>query len=204
MSQSVNLATRGGAWRRIIPAGNTTASAFVTDGLQGKAYPYQTMPWVDATGMRIINTDGGQGIGAAAPPPGPPGNPTPQFLNLMFFGVGANNATANCRVWGLAEGHDLVVTTDTRSIEAVQLCELALLLCNNKVGLDTTLIPTAGVYVDTITLTTGASQDVVISNQGADLRGAHCRVDMLGFQTLAIELDVGTATSINGLYRFIW
>lgn len=206
MSQQVNLATRGGAWKRIFPAANTTASAFVTGGLQGKAYPLnnQTMPWVDAAGLRIVNVDGGQGLGGTARLPGPSGNPVPNAVDLMFFGVGANNATANARVWGITEGFDLVGTTETRSLEAAFLCELALLLSNNIVGLDGTLIPTAGVLVDTITLTTGASQDVVITNQGADLRGAHCRVDITGFQTLALELDVGTATSINGLFRFIW
>lgn len=202
MANQISLSTRGGAWKRVFPAANTTASAFVTDGLQGKAFPSRTMPWVSATGLRVIDTGGRDGVGGTGP--AAPGNPTPNALGMMFFGVGASNTTANVRVWGLGEGIDLVGTTETRSIEAVQLCELALLLCNNKVGLDGTLIPTAGVYVDTITLTTGASQDVVISNQGSDLRGAHCRVDIIGFQTLAVEMHVGTATSINGLFRFIW
>lgn len=201
MSQQVNLSTRGGAWKRLFPAANVTASAFVTDGLQGKPYPAQTMPWVDATGLRIINTDGGMGLGAN---PGPAGNSTPNAIQFIFFGVGASNTTANARVWGLGIGDDLVGTTPARSIEPVHLCELAFLLSNNKVGLAGTLITATDVHVDTITLTAGASQDTVISNQSSDVRGAHCRTDILGFQTLAVELDVGTATSINGLFRFLW
>lgn len=198
MSQQVNLSSRGGAWRRIL-ASNTTASAFVTDGLQGKPYGQIAYPWADATGMKVILVD--PGIGGRT---GPPGAGLPNSLVMSFFGVGASDTTGNCRVWGLAEGLGLVGSTETHSVEAHMLCELALMISNNKVGVANTLIGAADVWVDTITLTTGATQDNVIANSSSDVRGAWCRVDMLGFSALAIELNVGTATSINGLYRYIW
>ena len=204
MTNQVNLATKGTAWRRLFATNVTAAdAAFVSGGIAGKA---NGSPFAAAANIGIISLND---IPTSERPDFAAGSEEPNSIMLRFFGENASNDSFSARVWGVTRGKGVVGSTPTQSWEATMLAQLLITL-GNITGVAGTLIePTTSFEADTIALVYGAVQDIVINSPANDLRGAHCRIDHLAFPILAVEFDdavnSGTAAdACNALYRFFW
>jgi hypothetical protein len=191
MAPFATLASRGGLWRRLFASNVAAASAnFVSGGLAARI---GTNPFTSGTNLAILDPGGGAASGRA----------TPNSVLFRFFGTDASNETFSARIWGIEEGVSDVVSTATRSWQPTLLAELAITL-GDLAGVAGTLIVAADFEADTIALTYGASQDIVLVTT-TDVRQAWARIDFLGFPILAVEFDDGgSAASCNGLYRWVW
>ena len=193
---SMTLASRGSAWRRLFATNVSAANAaFVSGGLAARLH---TNPFTSGTNLAVLDPRGGGVAGAEMP----------NSLLLRFFGTDANNESFSARVWGIELGNSLVGSTQTKSWEPTLLAQL-LVTFGNLAGVAGTQIAAADFEADTIALTYGASQDIVINSPANDLRNAWARIDMLGFPQIAIEMDDAVnsgaaAASCNGLFRFLW
>ncbi len=123
---------------------------------------------------------------------------TPNTVLLKFFGVGADNTTGSCRVYGLRPVRDAgnVVTSYTH----VLLAQYAFTL-SADVGVSGGVVTNSERYADTITRTTGIENvaDQLLSPTG-DVSG-HVLLDCKGHSLLFVEpITGGSATSTNALY----
>lgn len=122
---------------------------------------------------------------------------TPNTVLLKFFGVGADNTTGSCRVYGLRPVRDAgsVVTSYTH----VLLAQYAFTL-SADVGVSGGVVTNSERYADTITRTTGIENvaDQLLSPTG-DVSG-HVLLDCKGHSLLFVEpITGGSATSVNAL-----
>ncbi len=197
MGKEVHLSSLGSPWRRLFDTSIAQASgAFLTSGgLKGRAFTSLAgngLPEDTAAGLKVIDLRAEAG----------PGGATPNAIMFKFFGTNTSNQTFNARVWGIERGFGTVGTTKTQSWETCLLAQFGGVLGANGDAAGS-LIGT-DLVADTITLTYGASQDVVISSPANDLQ-AWARLDNLGFPVIGVELDdAGSAVTINGLYRLVW
>lgn len=115
--------------------------------------------------------------------PTPPGTVTPG-VKLKFFGTGADDSTASCRVYGVA---------------AIPGGFTHVLLAQFDLVLSTDLNLASERYADTITRIVGIDNvSHRIISPGGNVSG-HVIVDAAGFHQLYIEPICGTATGINAL-----
>ena len=204
MTNQVNLASKGTAWRRLFSTNVAAAdAAFVSGGIAGKA---NGSPFAAAANIGIISLND---IPTSERPDFAAGSEEPNSIMLRFFGEDGSNDSFSARVWGITRGKGVVGSTPTQSWEAVLLAQFLITL-GNVTGVTGTLIePTTSFEADTIALTYGAVQDIVINSPANDLRGAYARIDNLAFPILAVEFDesvnAGTAAAAcNALYRVLW
>lgn len=196
MSTQVNLSTVGGPWKRVAATNVAAADAvFVTGGLAAKAYG---SPFAAAANLFLLD------LKADAAP----GGQSPSAVIFRPFGGNDSNDSFSMRVWGIEVGDSLVGSTRVKSWEVTLLAELLVTL-GSRVGVASTLIEAADLEADTVAMTDGASQDVVICSPEGDLKNAWARIDTLGFSLLAVEFDdavnSGTAADdCNSLYRWLW
>lgn len=125
---------------------------------------------------------------------------SPNTVLLKFFGVGSDNTTGNCRVYGVRAMRS--ATGTVVSYTHVLLAEYAFTL-SADVGVASGLVANNERYADTITRTTGIENvaDQIVS-PGGDVSG-HVLVDCKGHSILLVDLRVGSAspaTSVNALY----
>lgn len=125
---------------------------------------------------------------------------TPNTVLLKFFGVGADNTTGSCRVYGLRPVRDAgnVVTSYTH----VLLAQYAFTL-SADVGVSGGVVTNSERYADTIarSSTTGIENvaDQLLSPTG-DVSG-HVLLDCKGHSLLFVEpITGGSATSVNALF----
>lgn len=173
------LQTHPNAYRRVL-ATNSTASAYTAKA--------------DTTTVPAAS-NGESSAGYIDLRAGAAGNMAPNNVLLKFFGVGSDNNTGNCRVYGVKE----IVSGTTTSYTHVLLADYAFTL-SAAVGVASGVVSASERYADTITRTTGVENvaDQLVSPTG-DVAG-HVLVDCKGHTALLIELIVGTATSVNALY----
>ena len=122
----------------------------------------------------------------------------PNAVLLKFFGVGADNTTGSCRVYGLKKCRD--VTNNLTSYTHVLLCDVAFTL-SARTGVASGVVAASERYADTITRTTGIENvsDQILSPTG-DVP-AHLLVDAKGCRWLKVEpITGGSATSVNALW----
>ncbi len=204
MESQVNLASKGGPWKRLFATNVLAAdAAFVSGGLAAKAF---ASPFAAAANIGIISLDN---IPTSERPDFVSGGDTPNSIMFRFFGENASNDSFSARIWGITKGNSTVGSTKTQSWEATLLAQLLITL-GNITGIAGTLIePTTSFEADTIALTYGATQDIVLNSPANDLKGSFARIDHLAFPIIAVEFDdavnTGTAAdACNALYRFLW
>lgn len=204
MASQVNLASKGGPWKRLFATNVPAAdAAFVSGGLAAKAF---ATPFAAAANIGIISLED---IPTNERPDFVAGGDTPNSVMFRFFGEDGSNDSFSARIWGITKGNGTVGTTKTQSWEATLLAQLLITL-GNITGVAGTLIePTTSFEADTVTLTYGATQDITILSPANDLKGGFARIDHLAFPVLAVEFDEsvnsGTAAvACNALYRFLW
>ena len=195
---SIVLSSRGSPWRRLYDTNVSAASAaFTTDGLQGRTRgPIdKDNLYSDSGDLRVLDLRAAAG----------PGGTTPNSVIFVPFGRDTTNQTMSMRIWGVEEGVSGVGGSPVKSWEPMLLAELLCTLSAAKAGVAGSLVESSDYYCDTISLTQGASQDIVIASNASDLRAAWARIDILGFPILVVEMDDGaSATQVNSLYRFLW
>lgn len=198
MSTQVVLASRGSPWRRLYASNVAQASAvFTTDGLQGRSRgprPNENL-YSDSNDLKVLDLRGDAG----------PGGETPNAIEFVPFGSDTTNQTMNVRVWGIEQGVGLVGSTDTPSWEPKLLAQFQATLSASKAGASGSLVTASDYYADTITLTYGATADVAILTNAADIRMASIRVFLSGYQIIVVEIDANSsAATVNSLYRLLW
>ncbi len=194
----VSLTSRGSIWRRLYDTNVAAATAaFTTDGLQGRirrVKPEDENLYTDSGDLKVLDIRNGSG----------PGGETPNAIQIVPFGRDTTNQTINFRVWGVDEGSGRDGSTDVKSWEPMLLAQFQATLSAAKAGAAGSLVNASDYYADTITLTYGAGQDVAIQSNAADIRMAWARLDIQGFQIIVIEIEEGTATEVNLLYRWLF
>lgn len=197
------LASRGGPWRRLHDTNITAAQGvFATGGLAAKTLG---SPYAFAVTLGLIPVTE---IPAGAVPSFAAGEATPNSIMFRFFGDDGNNKSFSARIWGITEGIGTVLTTKNQSWEATLLGQF-LITFGNINGVTGTLIDSGSFEMDTIATTYGATSDIVLNSNAADIKGSFLRLDHLAFPLIGVELDdavnAGTpATAMNALYRFLW
>lgn len=191
------LMTRAGPWRKGRKTNATNATfpsriplavdPFITAGASGDADT--------ATGASVIRLTnelfGGQ---------------SQSGVELLFYGVGADNTTFSARVigWSPMVSDRLVeVTPETQIWIPVVLAELACTLSAVPIGLANKAIVATELFVDTITLvgtTAVAGIDCNITSPANDTI-ARVYLDMWGHTELEVTFDMTGATSGNCLLR---
>lgn len=202
MSTEVNLASRGGPWKRLFDTNLPAATAAFTSG--GLAARPGATPFVATAALAIIALND---IPVSEKPALATGESEPNSVAFRFFGNNANNCSFSARIYGITAGGGTVGTTKTQSWEATLLAEL-LVTFGNINGIAGTLIPAADFEADTIAITSGNTNYIQLLNT-TDVKQAWAQIDHLAFPALAVELDdavnSGTpATACNALYRFLW
>jgi hypothetical protein len=182
VSASVHVMTGHSLWTRLKATG--FATSFTTGGLTGQ----RGAP----SGDGVVEIGDGKA------------QLVPNSLIFKFFGVGINNNAGSVRIWGWegAVGNDGANSGGSAIwYEPTLLAELALTL-GQRAGVAGGLIGTSDLEVDTIAVTVG-NDDVDLSIiSSTDVRGMYARVDLQGNRIWQLEVDKGTATSLNCLYRY--
>lgn len=178
---SASLFTKASPFRRVL-ATNTTASAAYAAKADVTAAPAYAE--VDSAGG-YITFDSGEAD-----------DYSPNTIQLVFFGAGADNSTGKCRVHGV---RPVLTAAGQTNYAHVLLAEFAFTL-SAAVGVSGGAVSASERYADTITRTLGIENvaDQIMSPTG-DTPG-HVLVDVKGFPMVLIELTVGTATSVNALW----
>lgn len=189
--------SRGGQWRRVYATSVLAASAAFTSGglnCQSRGSRVLENLYTDSGDLKILDFRGDSGVGQS----------TANHILVKPFGTDTSNQTFSVRLWGIEEAEGPVATTGTHSWEATLLAEYLCTL-GNVAGAAGGLVTASDLYADTITLTYGNATDNVVSSNGADLRSAWFRSDLLGHAIVAFEMDDGgSAVAVNGLYRLLW
>ncbi len=175
-------------WRRLLVTNSTTAAY---------AVPADTLTAPDGSTLAdgttgYIDTGLGRTVSEA-----------PAQLKLEFYGVGADNTTGNCRVYGVSPiyGAADVVVSYTHTL----LVDYAFTL-GTTVGVAGGVVPETARYADTIVRTIGNAN---VSDQfvsPANELPAHALVNVQGFKTLLVNPILGggsPATSTNVLWSWI-
>ncbi len=176
---TVETTTAVHPFRRVY-ATNVTATAYVS---KPDLITLPSVALVDSTGYLDL------GIGRLSAT-------TPDSIMLKFYGVGADNTTGNCRIYGLKE---VCTASGVRSYTHVLLADYALTYSASTGVADGGVLNTER-YADTITRTFGIENvaDQLLSPAN-DVAG-HDLLDVKGVEYIHIEPIRGTATSVNVLY----
>lgn len=196
MSSQVHLSTVGSPWKRLFDANLTQSTdGFVSGGLKSRPFASAFVPDTIPVGpLAVIDLRAECG----------PGGPVPNFIMFRFFGTDTSNQTFSARLWGIARGQGRVGAAVIDCWMTQFIAEVLATLSATASGGTSTLIAAADLEADTIALTNGASQDIVINNSPSDVNGASVSIDIRGFDQLAVELDAASsAVTANALYRFI-
>lgn len=123
------------------------------------------------------------------------GDKAPEWIQVLPFGDGADNATFDCRVIGWKVS-DLGLWVPT--ILAQAACTLSA-----AVGVASTEVVAAQRFADTIVLTqVQANVDSKVSSPTADLVGSF-QVQTRGSVLIEITFNLGTATGANALISWV-
>jgi hypothetical protein len=122
------------------------------------------------------------------------GDKIPKFLNVAPYGTTTNDQTLSLQVWGWKRAPLIATPLWIPTL----LCELAGILSS---GIDYTALATSGLGCDTLTVTSGATDEKTLgvsaisptSNAGQ----ASALVHLRGSEYIEFLFKVGTAVSMN-------
>lgn len=198
----VMMQTLCSPWRKLRNT-NETSNGYVSK------VPRNTDPYVNAntttkngdadtaTGPSVINFRNSPN----------PSMPVQNGIQLLFYGVGANDNTFSCRILGWANmcNDRANVFADSAQIWIpVVLAEVAVTLSSTPVGLAGANILATELFADTITITGTTANPGINCNIVSPANNTIARMflDAEGYQYIEAQFTTGgSATSCNGLYK---